>query len=116
LIHRAVQFLIQYLPKETSETDKQQFPFPQSTVPANDDSVVINETGCARTEGFAGRKPFDMFGWLASKHRKPLEKLTTYVRKHIMFRVKKLKIYFAFEGLTNHGKTMVYQWLFVSAQ
>jgi histone-lysine N-methyltransferase MLL1 len=37
-----------------------------------DTPVAENPSGCARSEEYAGRKPFDMFGWLASKHRQPL--------------------------------------------
>jgi hypothetical protein len=79
LIHRAVQFLLQHLPKTKSDTDKHPFRFhePPALTNGNDDNLEANETGCARTEGFAGRKPFDMFGWLASKHRRPLEKIQT---------------------------------------
>ncbi|XP_059477073.1 histone-lysine N-methyltransferase trithorax [Neocloeon triangulifer] len=31
----------------------------------------LNTTGCARTEPYKQRNPYDMFGWLASEHRKP---------------------------------------------
>jgi hypothetical protein len=31
----------------------------------------LNPSGCARTEAFKTRNPYDMFGWLASAHRKP---------------------------------------------
>jgi hypothetical protein len=31
----------------------------------------LNISGCARTESFKLRNPYDMFGWLASEHRKP---------------------------------------------
>ncbi|CAB3374637.1 Hypothetical predicted protein [Cloeon dipterum] len=31
----------------------------------------LNLSGCVRTEPYKGRHPYDMFGWLASEHRKP---------------------------------------------
>jgi len=34
-------------------------------------SPVENVSGCARTEPFTSSHKFDMFGWLASRHRKP---------------------------------------------
>lgn len=36
-------------------------------------------SGCARLEKFGGRKSFDMFGWLTSKHRDPLRECDAYV-------------------------------------
>lgn len=41
----------------------------------SEDEVKENPSGCARTENFTNRKEYDMFAWLASKHRK-LPKLT----------------------------------------
>nr|CAD7591676.1 unnamed protein product [Timema genevievae] len=35
-----------------------------------------NLSGCARAERFKTRSPYDMFGWLASRHRKPPKLLT----------------------------------------
>nr|CAD7434264.1 unnamed protein product [Timema monikensis] len=35
-----------------------------------------NLSGCARAERFKSRSPYDMFGWLASRHRKPPKLLT----------------------------------------
>jgi len=43
---------------------------PTSPNQLDEEPIQENESGCARTEIFKGRKPFDMFGWLASKHRK----------------------------------------------
>ncbi|XP_065221802.1 histone-lysine N-methyltransferase trithorax-like isoform X2 [Planococcus citri] len=34
-------------------------------------SPMKNESGCARTEPFNSSHKYDMFGWLASRHRKP---------------------------------------------
>ncbi|XP_039287897.1 histone-lysine N-methyltransferase trithorax [Nilaparvata lugens] len=36
-----------------------------------------NESGCARSEPFAGRNKYDMFSWLASRHRRPPKLLTS---------------------------------------
>ncbi|RZF40075.1 hypothetical protein LSTR_LSTR002478 [Laodelphax striatellus] len=36
-----------------------------------------NESGCARSEPFAGRNKYDMFSWLASRHRRPPKLLSS---------------------------------------
>jgi hypothetical protein len=82
LTHRAIQFLLQYLPKKNLNRSEDKPSPPAHQV---DDQVKINETGCARTEVYAGRKPFDMFGWLASKHRKPLEKIASYANMQFLY-------------------------------
>jgi histone-lysine N-methyltransferase MLL1 len=74
LTHRAVQFLLEQLPginKAAKEQHVFKFHDPPKTS-IEDTPVAENPSGCARSEGYAGRKPFDMFGWLASKHRQPL--------------------------------------------
>ncbi|XP_021963805.1 uncharacterized protein LOC110859227 [Folsomia candida] len=72
LTHRAVQFLLNHLPQPDKETPFKELPLRKEIQCDNESGF---ESGCARTEGYTGRKPFDMFGWLASKHRKPLEKM-----------------------------------------
>jgi hypothetical protein len=66
LTNQAVQFLLQQLPGTNSVMEKHKFP-----CEAKDEETIlpVNESGCARTEMFKSRKPFDTFGWLASKHR-----------------------------------------------
>lgn len=45
--------------------------FHKSPMQNNKTSPTKNETGCARTEPFNSAHKYDMFGWLASRHRKP---------------------------------------------
>jgi len=76
LTHRAVQFLLEQLPGVKAEVGKKgnANDTAGSTNAENKNIVVqssVNESGCARTEGFKSRKEFDMFGWLTSKHRDP---------------------------------------------
>ena len=74
LTHRAVQFLLEQLAgvnKAAKERHIFKFHQPQTTS-IEDTPVSENPSGSARSEGYKGRKPFDMFGWLASKHRQPI--------------------------------------------
>ncbi|CAG7834252.1 unnamed protein product [Allacma fusca] len=68
LTHQAVQFLLEQLPGTNSVMEKHKFKFHH---PKSEEETLppANPSGCARTEPFISRKPFDMFGWLASKHR-----------------------------------------------
>lgn len=69
LRHRAIQFLIDQLDKNSEKNGK----LPSLVEKSENDE---DSEHCARTKVYPGRKPFDMFGWLASKHRKPqLEKI-----------------------------------------
>ncbi|CAL8111892.1 unnamed protein product [Orchesella dallaii] len=70
LTHRAVQFLLEQLPGMKALASDFKFVKPASPNQLEEEPIQENESGCARTEIFTGRKPFDMFGWLASKHRK----------------------------------------------
>jgi len=83
LTHRAVQFLLEQLPGvKNAAKEGHVFKFqepPKTSV--EDMPVVENPTGSARVEGFKGRKPFDMFGWLASKHRQQPEVPETSTRR-----------------------------------
>jgi hypothetical protein len=77
LAHSALAYLIEQLPGARG-TEKYNFRYHK--VRGEDEheesSVKINETGCARSETYKGRKPFDMFSWLASRYR-PIPKLET---------------------------------------
>jgi len=70
LAHSALAFLIEQLPG-AKNTEKYNFKHHQVREKEEEDEgpVKPNETGCARTETYKGRKPFDMFSWLASKYR-----------------------------------------------
>uniref|UniRef100_A0A1B6E0P6 Histone-lysine N-methyltransferase n=1 Tax=Clastoptera arizonana TaxID=38151 RepID=A0A1B6E0P6_9HEMI len=47
--------------------------FHKQNVPVVDSlsTLQANQTGCARSEPFTGRRKHDMFSWLASRHRRP---------------------------------------------
>jgi len=70
LFHPGIRFLMEQLPGVQHVAGNYDFRFHNPIVSAEDTPVKINASGCARTEGFTKRKPFDMFGWLASRHRK----------------------------------------------
>ena len=42
--------------------------------PQEEGAVEENPSGCARTEAFKTRSPYDIFSWLASKHRRMPER------------------------------------------
>jgi len=72
IAHRSVQYLVEQLPGVINVLDKHTFQYshrPYFDPDKEDVFVAINATGCSRSEGFKGRKPFDMFGFLASRHR-----------------------------------------------
>ncbi len=69
LANSALAFLLEQLPG-ASATKKYKFRhFDMREEEEEDTPVVPNESGCARTETYKGRKPIDMFSWLASRHR-----------------------------------------------
>lgn len=70
LLHPGITFLMEQLPGAKHVAGNYDFKYHNPIVSPEDTPVKINPSGCARTEGFLGRKPFDMFGWLASRHRK----------------------------------------------
>lgn len=45
--------------------------FHKSTLQGGKTTLIENVSGCARTEPFTSSHKYDMFGWLASRHRKP---------------------------------------------
>ena len=71
LTHAALAFLIEQLPgaKETREYKFKHYKVAQAD---RQDEIIEKESpsGCARSEPFKNRKPFDMLSWLASRHRK----------------------------------------------
>ncbi|ODN04290.1 Histone-lysine N-methyltransferase trithorax [Orchesella cincta] len=72
ITHRSVQYLIEQLPGMIKVGDRHTFKYSHRPYvdPDNEDlPAIVNAAGCARSEGFKGRKPFDMFGFLASHHR-----------------------------------------------
>jgi hypothetical protein len=69
MLHNAVKFTVEQLPGAESIIGKYKFTFHSPHVTPEDTPVDINCSGSARTEGFTKRKPVDMFGWLASRHR-----------------------------------------------
>jgi len=68
LAHSAIAFLLEQLPGACT-TKKYKFRHFDFRAEEEDVPVIPNETGCARTEAYKGRKPIDMFSWLASRHR-----------------------------------------------
>lgn len=69
LAHRALAYLVEQLPGAKA-TEKYNFKYHKLREEGGiAGPLPINGTGCARTEGYKGRKPFDMFSWLASKYR-----------------------------------------------
>lgn len=76
LAHNALAYLIEQLPGAKS-TEKYNFKYQKVREQGGQAGPLpTNESGCARTEPYKGRKPFDLFSWLASKYR-PKPKLFT---------------------------------------
>ena len=74
LAHSALSFLLEQLPGAKS-TEKYQFKYHSVRDEGRDEAPLKpNESGCSRSEMYKGRKPFDMFSWLASKYR-PIPRL-----------------------------------------
>ncbi len=73
LAHYALAYLVEQLPGAKA-TEKYNFKHHKIREEGElSGPNYVNETGCARTETYKGRKPFDMFSWLASKYRpKPI--------------------------------------------
>lgn len=72
--HNALRYLVEQLPgvgrciKYKPRYHKLQPPGPEEDVDA---LPRENPSGCARSEPFKTRSPYDMFSWLASRHRQP---------------------------------------------
>ncbi|ROT77599.1 hypothetical protein C7M84_003740 [Penaeus vannamei] len=71
LTHNAVQYLLEQLP---GAKDCHKYSFQFHRRPQEEGAVEENPTGCARTEPFKTRSPYDIFSWLASKHRRMPER------------------------------------------
>ncbi|KAK7066067.1 hypothetical protein SK128_026400 [Halocaridina rubra] len=71
LTHNAVQYLLEQLP---GAKDCHKYSFQFHRRPQEEGAVEENPSGCARTESFKVRSPYDIFSWLASKHRRMPEK------------------------------------------
>ncbi|XP_068215279.1 histone-lysine N-methyltransferase 2A-like [Palaemon carinicauda] len=71
LTHNAVQYLLEQLP---GAKDCHKYSFQFHRRPQEEGAVEENPTGCARTESFKMRSPYDIFSWLASKHRRMPER------------------------------------------
>ncbi|CAL4152375.1 unnamed protein product, partial [Meganyctiphanes norvegica] len=74
LTHNAVQYLLEQLP---GSKDCHKYSFQFHRRPQEEGEVEENLTGCARTEPFKCRSPYDIFSWLASKHRRLPERSVT---------------------------------------
>ena len=69
LAHSALAYLVEQLPGAKS-TEKYNFKYHKVRDGERDEGPLkINDSGCARSETYKGRKPFDMFSWLASRYR-----------------------------------------------
>lgn len=66
LTHSALRYLLEQFPGANRARQYQW----QHQEPPKVPEVKENPTGCARTEGFSVRRDYDMFSWLASRHRK----------------------------------------------
>ncbi|KAK8753259.1 hypothetical protein OTU49_003600 [Cherax quadricarinatus] len=71
LTHNAVQYLLEQLP---GAKDCHKYSFQFHRRPQEEGAVEENPSGCARTESFKTRSPYDIFSWLASKHRRMPER------------------------------------------
>ncbi|KAF2357703.1 FY-rich N-terminal [Trinorchestia longiramus] len=67
LTHNAVQYLLEQLP---GANDCQKYSFQFHRRHREEGSDTGSPSGCARTESFKSRSPYDLFSWLASQHRK----------------------------------------------
>ncbi|KAK3581005.1 hypothetical protein CHS0354_013899 [Potamilus streckersoni] len=73
LNHNSVVYLVEQL-YGAQHCRKYRFRYHKHIVPEEEEEPVQNPTGCARSEPFQGRKPYDMFSFLMSKYRQmPVE-------------------------------------------
>jgi histone-lysine N-methyltransferase MLL4 len=69
LAHSALAYLVEQLPG-AKNTEKYNFKHHKIREEGKDEGPLpINESGSARSETYKGRKPLDMFSWLASRYR-----------------------------------------------
>lgn len=72
--HNALRYLVEQLPG-VGRCIKYKPRYHKLRPPGPDEDVDAlpreNPSGCARCEPFKTRSPYDMFSWLASRHRKP---------------------------------------------
>ncbi|KAJ9596872.1 hypothetical protein L9F63_012128, partial [Diploptera punctata] len=72
--HNALRYLVEQLPG-VGRCIKYKPRYHKLRPPCHEDDVdalpLENTSGCARCEPFNKRSPYDMFSWLASRHRKP---------------------------------------------
>ncbi|KAL3885750.1 hypothetical protein ACJMK2_025792 [Sinanodonta woodiana] len=73
LNHNSVVYLVEQL-YGAQHCRKYRFRYHKHLVPEEEEEPIQNPTGCARSEPFQGRKPYDMFSFLMSKYRQmPVE-------------------------------------------
>ena len=70
LTHDALAFLLEQLPGAT-KTKNYEFKHHKQTEGHKQKLIAetLNPSGCARSETFKNRKPYDIFSWLANPHR-----------------------------------------------
>nr|CAD7257816.1 unnamed protein product [Timema shepardi] len=77
LKHNGLRYLVEQLPGAARCFKyKHRFHKQQPVGVDKESQPRENLSGCARAERFKTRSPYDMFGWLASRHRKPPKLLT----------------------------------------
>lgn len=110
LSHDSVRFLLEQLPgvnKCNNYVPKFHNSSEKDRLKAKLIEPKLNPSGCARTEPFKTRNPYDMFGWLASAHRKPPQIKSTEIEAISRRASNSLPMAMRFRQLKNKVKVKV---------
>lgn len=80
LSHPNVQYIAEQLPGILNVVTIHEFKYSRKPYcgGAENSWIIPHGSGSVRCEGFQGRKTFDMFGWLANRHRKVAQLISTF--------------------------------------
>lgn len=107
LSHPNVQYIAEQLPGILNVAATHEFEYSRKPYCGDGDGNLRGNSvgsGSSRCEGFQGRKPFDMFGWLANRHRKVAQLMTMSSFEPDGSRVQGLPLAMQFRDLKEKAK------------